>query len=382
MKRIYLDNAATTFPKPVSVYEKTFDYMKTSAGNPGRGAHFFSNSSSETVENTRRQVAAFFRLPDYRRVVFTPGCTESINIVLKGYLKTGNHVIATNLDHNSVSRPLEHLRHEWKLEVTRIAFDRNGFIDPLQVRAAIRNNTTLIVLNHGSNVLGTVQALEAFLEIASETGIPLLLDAAQTAGRIPIEIGNAPVFIACSGHKGLYGMPGLGILTVPAGIELSKWIEGGSGTSSESLHHPDELPMRLEAGTPNFLAIASLAEGIRFIEEKGIDSIHSSEMNLVLRLWDYLRSNPKFVVYSQPHSGQHLAAVSFNLLNVSPTEVAMILDQRFEIAVRGGLQCAALLHEQLGTSPDGCVRVSPGYFNTGDEIKALTEALGSIAAGY
>jgi cysteine desulfurase / selenocysteine lyase len=382
MKRIYLDNAATTFPKPASVYEKTFDYMKTSAGNPGRGAHFFSNSSSATVENTRRQVAAFFRLPDYRRVVFTPGCTESINIVLKGYLKAGNHVIATNLDHNSVSRPLEHLRHELKLEVTRIAFNGNGFIDPFQVRTAIRSNTTLIILNHGSNVLGAVQALEVFLEIASENGIPLLLDAAQTAGRIPIEIGEAPVFIACSGHKGLYGMPGLGILTVPAGIELSKWIEGGSGTSSESLHHPDELPMRLEAGTPNFLAIASIAEGICFIEEKTVNTIHSSEMNLVLRLWDYLRSNPKFMVYSQPNSGQHVATLSFNLLNVPPAEVAMILDQRFEIAVRGGLQCAAVLHEQLGTSPDGCVRVSPGYFNTADEIRALTEALGSIAEGY
>ena len=382
MKRIYLDNAATTFPKPARVYEQTFEYMKNSAGNPGRGAHYFSNSSAETVENARRQIAAFFRLPDHRRVVFTPGCTESINIVLKGYLKTGNHVIATNLDHNAVSRPLEHLRSDRKLELTRIAFDRNGYVDPAEVRKCIRSNTTLIVLNHGSNVLGSVQKLDAFLEIASETGVPLLLDAAQTAGRIPIEIGDAPVFVACPGHKELYGMPGLGILTVPSDIELSKWIEGGSGTSSESLHHPDELPMRLEAGTPNFLAIASLAEGIRFIEEKGMQTIHRAEMSLSFRLFESLRSNPKFVVYSGPGSGQHVATFSFNLVNAPPAEVAMILDQRFQIAVRGGLQCAAVLHEQLGTSPDGCVRVSPGFFNTSDDIDALTDGLRAIVEGY
>lgn len=379
---IYLDNAATTFPKPASVYEKTLEFMKTSAGNPGRGAHYFSNASSEIVENTRRQIAQLFHLPDYRRVVFTGGCTESINMVLKGYLKRGDHVICTNLDHNAVSRPLEHLRQKLPLQVTRVPFDNNGYVDSGKVRQSIRDNTTLIVLNHGSNVLGSVQALPEFLELALETRIPLLLDAAQTAGRIPVEIGEAPVFVTASGHKKLYGMPGLGILTVPAGKELAKWREGGSGSTSESLQHPDELPLRLEAGTPNFLAIASLAHGVNFIEENGMEEIHRYELNLATKLSEFLRSDKRFVLYSCSDSFQRLSTISFKLLKAPPDEVAVILDQSFGIAVRGGLHCAAVLHEQLGTLPEGCLRVSPGYFNTEQEIEKLIGALQTIADGY
>ncbi len=379
---IYLDNAATTFPKPDSVYEKTLEYMRTCAGNPGRGAHYFSNASSEIVENTRRQMARLFHLPDYQRVVFTGGCTESVNMVLKGYLKRGDHVICTNLDHNAVSRPLEHLRRNLPLHVTRLPFDGNGTVDPETARQSIQSNTTLIVLNHGSNVLGSVQALPEFLRLALETGIPLLLDAAQTAGRIPLEIGEAPVFVAASGHKKLYGMPGLGILAVPAGKELAKWREGGSGSSSESLEHPDELPMRLEAGTPNFLAISSLAHGVNFIEDKGMEEIHRYEMNLGMKLFEFLRSDKRYISYSQPTSSHHLSTISFNLLKAPPDEVAVILDQSSGLAVRGGLHCAAVLHEQLGTLPDGCLRVSPGYFNTEQEIKKLIGALQTIADGY
>lgn len=227
---IYLDNAATTFPKPAAVYEQTFEFMKTAAGNPGRGAHFFSSASAEMVETARRKVSSLFQLPDFHRVVFTAGCTESINMVFNGFLKSGDHVIATHLDHNSVSRPLELLRRTLPIEVTRVPFDQNGYVPPEDIRIALRHNTTLIVLNHGSNVLGSVQPLEAFVSIAQETGIPLLVDAAQTAGRIPLRIRDAPVFVACSAHKGLYGMPGLGILTVPQGLELKKWNVGGSGS--------------------------------------------------------------------------------------------------------------------------------------------------------
>lgn len=379
---IYLDNAATTFPKPASVLERTWEYMTTRAGNPGRGAHYFSNASAEVIEQTRRQLAKFFQLPDFRRLVFTGGCTDSMNMVLKGHLKSGDHVIATNLDHNSASRPLEHLRETLPLQVTRVPFEKNGSIDPGLVQQAIRNNTTLIVLNHGSNVIGTVQPLAPFLEIVRESRIPILLDAAQTAGRIPIEVGDAPVFVTCSGHKGLYGMPGTGILTVPKGYELSKWREGGSGTASESLSHPTELPMRLEAGTPNFLGIASLSYGVDFIEQQGMFAIHNQEMKLAKSLESFVLSDHRFVLYSQLDAGRSVACVSFNIHNAPPVEVAAILDQRFGIAVRAGLHCAAVLHQQLGTAPEGCIRVSPGCLNTQQEMDQLFNALQEIANGY
>jgi cysteine desulfurase / selenocysteine lyase len=379
---IYLDNAATTFPKPPEVYEKTFEFIKEQGGNPGRGSHYFSTAAAQMIYATRNQVAQFFRIPDSRRVIFTHNCTDSINMVLKGLLKMGDHVISTNLDHNAVTRPLEHLRKDMRLDISRVPFDKKGSVDPILLRGNIQRNTRLIILNHGSNVLGSVQPLPAFLSLSLETGIPILIDAAQTAGRIPIEIGDAPAFLAFSAHKALFGMPGLGLLTVPAGFQLQKWREGGSGTASETLHHPDELPYRLEAGTPNSLAIASLQNGLGFITREGMQKMHRHEMDLALRLHHFLVSDNRFVVYSRTELGERLPIVSFNLRKAPPDEVAAILDQNFGIAVRGGLHCAATVHAQLGTSPEGCVRISPGYFNTQNELETLILALNSIAEGY
>jgi cysteine desulfurase/selenocysteine lyase len=379
---IYLDNAATTFPKPPEIYEKTVAFMRESGGSPGRGTHRLSISASQMMDSTRKQVSQLFRIPDSRRVVFTYNCTDSINIVLKGLLKSGDHIISTNLDHNSVSRPLEHLRKDLGVELSRVPFDRKGFVEPILLRGNIKRNTKLIILTHGSNVLGSVQNLSAYLTLSLETGIPLLVDAAQTAGRFPIEIGDSPVFVACSAHKAMYGLPGLGILTVPAGFPLQKWREGGTGTSSENLNHPDELPMRLEAGTPNLAGIAALRFGLEFIEREGQDRLHKQEMDLALRLYQFLSSDHRFVVYSKINSGDRLPVVSFNLRKAPPDEVAAILDQNFGIAVRAGLHCAAVLHAQLGTTPEGCLRISPGYFNTQDELETLILALNSIAEGY
>ncbi|MCI0413463.1 aminotransferase class V-fold PLP-dependent enzyme [bacterium] len=374
---IYLDNAATTFPKPEEVYEKTLRFMKEGAGNPGRGSHHFSTTSAQMVENTRRQVARFFGITDHHRVIFTYNCTDSINMVLKGYLQPHDHVIATHLDHNSVSRPLESIVREKQIELTRLPFSAGGAIDPKSYGNVVRHNTKLVILNHGSNVLGTVQDSELFLR----DGIPVLLDAAQTAGRIPIQLKNHPIFLACSAHKSLFGMPGLGILIVPRDIPLSSWREGGSGTASEELSHPAELPMHLEAGTPNFLSIAALSHGLTFIENEGMEKIHRKEWEFARILFEYLVSDPRFHVYSRL-AQQDLAVLAFNLRNVAPDEVAAILDQRFGIAVRGGLHCAAVLHQQLNTLPDGCLRVSPGYFNTEEDLLILVEALKSIADGY
>jgi cysteine desulfurase/selenocysteine lyase len=374
---IYFDNAATTYPKPPEVYEKTWRFMTEGAGNPGRGGHHFAVVSAQVVENTRRLVARFFAVRDHRRVIFTYNCTDSMNMVLKGHLKEGDHVIATNLDHNSVSRPLESLSQQKRIDVTRLPFSAGGSIDSKRCAEAIRDNTRLIVLTHGSNVLGTVQELEPFFALK----IPLLLDAAQTAGRIAIDPKDHPVFIAFSAHKSLFGMPGLGVLILPEQERLTPWREGGSGTASENLDHPSELPMHLEAGTPNFMSIAALSHGLTFIETHGADKIHFYEWSLAKRVFDYLISDDRYLVYSRMHEAD-LAVLAFNLKGVAATEVAEILDQRFGIALRAGLHCAAVLHRQLGTIPDGCLRVSPGFLNSNEEIDALIDALRQIADGY
>jgi selenocysteine lyase/cysteine desulfurase len=315
-------------------------------------------------------------------VVFTYNCTDSINMVLRGWLKPGSHVITTSLDHNAVARPLEYLRKSLPIEVSRVPFRAHGEIVPEDLKFNIRNNTTLIVLTHGSNLLGSVVRLPEIVSIAKEAGIPVLLDAAQTAGRIPIDLGDAPVFLACSAHKSLFGFPGLGILIVPPGLNLEYWRLGGSGSSSESAEHPVELPMRLEAGTPNVPAIASVDAGITFISEVGIGEIHEKEIHFVQQLQNFLNHDSRFRSYSNFDQQERLAIASFNLDGVPSEELAVILDQSFGIAVRGGLHCAGVVHGQLGTLGEGCIRVSPGFFNTEEDMSHLMDALKQIAEKY
>jgi cysteine desulfurase / selenocysteine lyase len=379
---IYVDNAATTFPKPDGVYEQTFRFLKESGGNPGRGGHYFANASRQVVEESRQRIARFLGIRDPKRVIFTANCTDSINMVLKGYLKPGSHVVASNLDHNAVSRPLETLRRSGIIELTRIRFDSEGFALPAWFEGALRHNTILIVLCHASNVLGTVQDLKAIAKLSKANGIPLLVDAAQTAGRIAIDADEAPMFVACSAHKALFGLPGLGILTLPENSELQPSREGGTGTSSESVIHPQQLPERLEAGTPNVPAIASLKYGLDFIEREGMDRIHEKEMQLLSQLHSQLNDDPRFEFYSGPDYGPHVAVAALNIKGVPPEEAAAILDQSFGIAVRAGLHCAAVLHQQLGTIPGGCLRISPGFFNSEEDINQTAKALKQIAEKY
>jgi len=379
---IYLDNAATTFPKPELVYEQTFRFLKESAGNPGRGGHHFANASRQVVEESRQRIARFLGVRDPKRVIFTANCTDSINMVLKGYLQKGSHVVASNLDHNAVSRPLETLHRNGTIEITRIPFTSGGYLPPSSLVESIRHNTTLIVLCHGSNVLGSVQDLKAIAKLSKEKGIPLLVDAAQTVGRIEIQADEAPMFVACSAHKALFGLPGLGILTLPENSELQPSREGGTGTSSESIVHPQQLPERLEAGTPNVPAIASLKYGLDFIEREGMDAIHEKEMRLLNQLYSQLNDDPRFEFYSKPESGAHVAVAALKIKGVPAEEAAAILDQSFGIAVRAGLHCAAVLHEQLGTLPGGCLRISPGFFNTESDIDELVRSLREIAKNY
>jgi cysteine desulfurase / selenocysteine lyase len=381
-RKVYLDNAATTFPKPEGVYQKTFRFLQESAGNPGRGGHYFANASRQLIEETRSRLARFLGVRDPRRVIFTSNCTDSVNMVLKGYLQPGSHVIASNLDHNAVSRPLESLRQKGMIEVTRLPFDENGYLQIQSIKDSIRSSTTLIVLTHGSNVLGTVQNLDEIAAVTKETAIPLLVDAAQTAGRIAINADLAPMFVACSAHKNLFGLPGLGILTLPQDSPLPPMREGGTGTFSESLIHPEQLPQRLEAGTPNVAGIASMLFALDFLENEDIEAIHRKEMKLVDHLVEKLRSDDRIIFYSDPAKGLHIAVAALNIRNVPAEDAAAILDQNFKIAARAGLHCAAVLHQQLGTVPGGCLRISPGMFNSKEEIDQLVNALIEIAEQY
>ncbi len=379
---IYLDNAATSFPKPAGVYEQTFQFLKESGGNPGRGGHHFANASRQVVEESRQRIARFLGVRDPKRVIFTANCTDSINMALKGYLRRGSHVVASNLDHNAVSRPLEMLHRNGTIEITRIPFNSGGYLSPHAVLKSIKHNTTLIVLCHGSNVLGSVQDLKTIAVLSKEREIPILVDAAQTAGRIAIQADDAPMFVAFSAHKALFGLPGLGVLTLPENSELSPSREGGTGTSSESIVHPQQLPERLEAGTPNVPAIVSLKYGLDFIETEEMDAIHEKEMRLLNQLYSQLNDDSRFEFYSKPESGPHVAVAALNIKGVPAEEAAAILDQSFGIAVRAGLHCAAVMHEQLGTVPGGCLRISPGFFNSDDDIDQTAKALKQIAEKY
>jgi cysteine desulfurase / selenocysteine lyase len=379
---IYLDNAATTFPKPAGVYEQTFRFLIDSAGNPGRGGHHFANASTQVVDESRQRIARFLGVRDPRRLIFTANCTDSINMVLNNYLQRGSHVIASNLDHNAVSRPLETLHRNGIIEITRIPFSADGSLSIPSISESIRRNTTLIVLCHGSNVLGVVQDLKGVAKLGKEHGIPLLVDAAQTAGRITINADDAPMFVACSAHKALFGLPGLGILTLPQNSDLQPSRQGGTGTSSESIVHPQQLPERLEAGTPNFAAIASLKHGLDFIEREGMDAIHEKEMRLMNQLYSRLKDDHRFELYSKTDSGPQVAVMALNVKGVPAEEAAAILDQSFGIAVRAGLHCSAVLHQQLGTIPGGCLRISPGFFNSEDDIDQTATALKQIAEKY
>ncbi|WP_041969217.1 aminotransferase class V-fold PLP-dependent enzyme [Geobacter sp. OR-1] len=376
---IYLDNAATSFPKPEGVYKAVDEALREGAGSPGRGGHRGGISAARIVLEAREALAHLFGISDSSRLVFTHSATESLNLALLGLLKPGDHVITTAMEHNSMARPL-HLASLQGVEVTWVQAGPDGFVPPRDIFAAIRPNTGLIAVTHCSNVTGTIQDVAAIGAAAQKAGIPLLVDAAQSAGSIPIDVSSMHIdMLAAPGHKGLMGPPGTGFLYIAEGIELKPLLVGGTGTSSASLYQPETLPERFESGTQNTPAIAGLLAGVEFVGSIGVDTIARHEAALVGQLIAGLLPIAGLKVYGPDAGRPRGSVVSFTMDGMDPSKVGFLLDNDHEIAVRTGLHCAPNAHKSIGTYPAGTIRVSPGWFNTESEIAAFVEAIERIA---
>ncbi len=377
---VYLDNAATTFPKPAEIFRNMVEtYLRTGV-SPGRGSYDLATEAEGCVAEARKRTARFFGAPDPDRVIFTSNATDALNVALQGMLKPGDHVVSTRLEHNSVLRPLYHLRLKSLIEYDLVPFDGKGFADPAAIAAALRPNTRLVVVNHASNVLGTVQRVSEIGRLCAERGVPLVIDAAQTAGVVPIDMTAWKVAaVAFTGHKSMLGPTGTGGLLLSREAQIEPVRFGGTGIDSISLAHTDTFPHRLECGTLNIMGIMGLCEALDFLERETPESIHHREMALLTKLRDGLSRIDGVRLYCADDLSEHVGLLTANIEGMDPGKVGAILDGDFEIAVRVGLHCAPLVHESLGTAPYGGVRFSIGPFNTEDDIDQAIAAMDQIA---
>lgn len=381
---IYLDNAATSWPKPDKVYQFMVDFYRSCGVNPGRSGFDKAIEAGNIVENLRQRLTRFFggdeSVPE--RLCFGYNATDALNLLIQGMLSPGDHVITTNAEHNSVIRPIRHLMRDGGVEATFVPFDENGFVDPNDIKKAIRKNTRLCVVNHGSNVIGTVQPVAEIGEICQATDIRFVIDTAQTAGMVPIDMRRMNVdALAFTGHKSLMGSTGIGGLCVRDGVEIRHTRSGGTGVRSAHPYHLDEYPFRMEYGTPNMVGIASLWAGQDWIDEQGgVTAIHAREMKLAKKLVDGFKKIDGVTLYCCDSLENHLATVTINVDGLEAGDVGIMLDVDFNIATRTGLHCAPLVHEQIGTMKiHGGVRFAIGPFNTEAHIDAALEAVTEIA---
>jgi cysteine desulfurase family protein len=376
---IYLDNAATSFPKPDVVYDAMDRFARTKLGNPGRGSHRMAMGSDRVLHDGRHLLNQFFNGEADERFIFTLNCTDALNMAIKGVLRPGDHVITSTLEHNSVSRPLQRLKNDGVIELTKVRPIGGGIIDPDDVLRPITRKTRLIVLCHASNVLGTVQPIAEVGRIARERDLLFLVDGAQTAGAFPIDIRAMNIdLLAFPGHKSLLGPTGTGGLYVGPRAAVRTWREGGTGGDSKQPVQPSEFPHVLEGGTPNVHGVVGLIEGIRFVRNRGIDAIRGHELGLVEKIIRWAEASECCRVAGSYNPESHVGTVSLINPLWETQEVAMALDEAFEICVRPGLHCAPYAHQEIGTFPDGTLRISPGCFNTADEIAILCDALAEI----
>lgn len=372
---IYLDNAATSFPKPEEVYRAVDSTLRHVAGSSGRGGHRGGIAASRLVLEAREAVCHLIGVSDSSRLILTHSATESLNIAVNGLLKPGDHVVTSTMEHNSLARPL-HLASRRGVNVTWVPADRHGYVSPRSVAAAIRPDTRLVALAHCSNVAGTIQPVAEIGAIARSHGALFLVDAAQSLGSIPVDVMAMQIdLLAAPGHKGLMGPPGTGVLYVAEGVAPEPLMVGGTGTASSSLEQPDTLPERYESGTMNAPALAGLAAGAAFVGGAGVDYIARYEASLVRRLMEGLAEIPRLQLYGPPAGVERGSVVSFTVDGMDASQVGFILDHEHEISVRTGLHCAPEAHRTIGTFPAGTVRVSPGYFTTMKEIEICLSAV-------
>jgi cysteine desulfurase/selenocysteine lyase len=373
---IYLDNAATSYPKPESVYQAVMHAMREIGASPGRGGHRRSLEAGRIMFQARETAAALFAAPDSSRIIFTHSATEAINMALRGTLVPGDHVITSSMEHNSLARPLHLLEKQGVVELTIVQAGPDGLVDPVDVRRALAPRTRMIAIGHVSNVSGTIQPVDLVSAIAREAGALFLLDAAQSAGSVPINVVSSGIdLLAVPGHKGLYGPQGTGMLYVDSTVALTPLLAGGTGTNSTSEDQPVEMPEGFEAGTHNLPGIAGLKAGMEFVREQGVAAIGEHERGLVSYAIEMLRGLPQVMLYCPANPSLRAAVLSFTIAGKDSAAVAFELDRRFDIAVRAGLHCAPRAHRTLGTFPGGTVRMSPGWFTTREEIAVFVDAV-------
>ncbi len=401
-KFIYLDNAATSFPKPPGVSQAMMHFMDAVGANPGRSGHALSVEASRIVQNTRESLARLFHIKDPARIVFTLNVTESLNMVFSGFLKPGDHVVTTSMEHNSVARPLKYLEEKGVISLSIAPCDRKGFLDLDELPKLLRRNTALMVVNHASNVCGTLQDIRAIKDTVGE--IPLLVDAAQTAGCYPIDVEREGIdFLAFTGHKALLGPQGTGGLYIREGLSLLPLKRGGTGSVSEQIQQPDFLPDALESGTQNNVGIAGLGAAVDFILKEGLGKIREHDQALTAAFLRALRDVSGLTIYGPLKAEQQTSTVSLTFESIlpiatenvfsgcgsinlgwleqgiPPDEAEKLLDKEYDIFVRTGLHCAPWAHQTLGTYPGGTIRLSMGYFNTLEQMEIAAKAIREIS---
>lgn len=381
---IYFDQAASSFPKPDSVGKSVLEAIQEYGANPGRGGHALSRRASSVIKDTRGLLANFFGSSDSKQVLFFQNATGALNQAIKGFpLEEGDHIISSSFEHNSVRRPLEELKRTNNINITYIRQEGN---DPFSIEAfkqAITPKTKLITITHGSNVTGTILPIEEISKTAKEFGIKVLVDASQTAGILPLHMKNMNIdMLAFPGHKGLMGPQGTGVLIVEGNVNLRPILHGGTGSFSESPYQPEQWPERFESGTLNTPGIAGLKAGLEEVIRLGLDEIVSRETFLINYCLEQLNQIDDIQIYKSSNEQQQLGVVSFTIGEIDSHEIAMILDEYYGIAVRAGVHCAPMIHENLGTLETGAIRVSVGPYNTKEEVDTFIQAMKEIRKGY
>jgi cysteine desulfurase family protein len=383
MKTYYFDNAASSWPKPPEVIEAMTKCLLEYGANPGRGSHQMAVRASRALFETRKSLAKLFGISNPNDICYTMNTTEALNLAIKGSLKEGDHVVTTSVEHNSVRRPLEYLRRTKNIEITYVQADNKGYVDPLKIREAIKNNTRLFICSHSSNLLGTIVPLAEIAEICKAKKVLLLVDAAQTAGTIAIDVQKLGIdLLAFPGHKGLLGPQGTGGLYIHPEVDLEPILQGGTGSQSEAIEQPLVRPDRYEAGTQNTVGIAGLNEGVKYVLQQTVEAIHKKEWTLTQRLMEGIQEIKGIQILGPNLGEDKTGIVSFVVKQIDASELAFILDQSFQIAVRAGFHCTPLGHETAGTTETGAVRASVGFYTTVDEVEHFIQSIKEISSHY
>jgi cysteine desulfurase family protein len=380
---IYFDNAATSWPKPAPVLDAMSHFMAEVGANPGRSAHLLSIEAGRIVYETREILARLFNLSDPLHVVFGLNATEGLNLALWGILRAGDRVVTTSMEHNSVMRPLRALERERSVGVDVVRCSPEGFLDPADLRSAIKRHTRMIVLNHASNVVGSVLPVAEAGQIAREHDLLFLVDAAQTAGAYPLDMEAMQIdLLAFTGHKALFGPQGTGGLCIGERVaesQIRPLKQGGTGSRSEREEQPEFLPDMCESGTPNAVGLAGLGAGVEYVRQQGVEQIRAHEVGLARQLLTGLLEIPGLTVYGGHDPERQTATVSFNVQGLAPSDLGLILDERYGIMSRVGLHCAPAAHRSIGTFPAGTVRFGLSYLNTTEEVQTAVGAVREIA---